>query len=553
MRNKKILKTIKNSTDFIVLLLLTFLISFFYLCSANNLTGMLDGDGYTHSLIAENIYKTGSINYEMPYKLFTGAKIDNKPTHSPVGYTQFYHLALATFNNILNLNLFSPAFSILINILNTSLIYLILKRNKYIRFIIPFSILLFTSHRSLFINFIEPFLLTMFLCAIFFISKLSLQKKEKEKLWLLGFASYFLGCFAVTKHLGLFDGTLITALLFVYFLIKKKFKFSIIAIFIFITVASVPLCAQLKGVGSLGYGVGTLAIPKYIPFSDLISNYFFNSKFQPLTGLPGRKLSYQRDTTIKENIILMSNYFNNFGYNIQSKLNLLALLLIFISTGFILKKNSLVGIVLIAVFASEFFFLNFENLRITQYNIVLTSLFFFLLFYPVQLLFTLPQFSFINKKIYWLLFVTLLVLRLSGNFISLQHKRIFANMGRWNPNQEKLYETVSLYLKENEEFTDKVFLASDIQFGYHTKRDYIWFSPLFYEGNNEDEIDKYLELVKNYFDAEYFLLSSVNFRNRGLYDHIPQKSVEFLENNKKIELIKEFKEGEEFIKIYRLL
>jgi len=129
----------KNYFDFILLFIFTLIISCYYLCSGNNLTGMLEGDGYTHSLIAENIYKIGKITYEMPYKIFNGQKINDQITYTPIGYTQFYHLSLATFNKIFNLNLFSPIFSILINLINTSIMYLILQKYKSIRIIIPVS------------------------------------------------------------------------------------------------------------------------------------------------------------------------------------------------------------------------------------------------------------------------------------------------------------------------------------------------------------------------------------------------------------------------------
>ncbi len=514
---------------------------------------MLEGDGYTHSLIAENIYKIGKITYEMPYKIFNGQKINDQITYTPIGYTQFYHLSLATFNKIFNLNLFSPIFSILINLINTSIMYLILQKYKSIRIIIPVSVFLITSNRSLLINFMEPFLLMMFLSFMFFVMKLNNNFLYRSR-WIWVLTAYFLGCLSITKHLGLFNGFAALAVLSGYLLIKKQIKTFILIIMIFMLTVSLPLFAQLKGIGSLGYPVGTLSIPKSIPFSNLITDNFFNSKYQPISGLESRKLSYHRNIKFKENLYMISNYFWNFGYLSNSEnLNKFTLVLIVISIVSLLKKNKLFFSLVFTIFASELFFLNYENLRITQYNIILSSLLLFLLFYPLHLFFSLKKFNFLNKNYYSILINILIIFSLCVSFLYIQHKKIYSNTGRWNYNQEVLYSKLGNQILSENEFENKIFLASDIQFGHYVKKDYVWFSNLFFENIEEEKIDKYYNLVKEYFGVEYLVVSNINLKNRGLYDHIPEKTIEYLENNKKILLIRNIEEGNDFIKVFKLM
>lgn len=540
--------------DYILLFLFSLIISCYYLYSGNNLTGMLEGDGYTHSLVAENIYKIGKITYEMPYKIFNGEKINNQIVYTPIGYTQFYHLTLATFNKIFNLNLFSPIFSILINLINISLMYLILQKNKPIRVVIPVSVLLITSNRSMLINFMEPFLLMMFLSFMFWAVKLSENNMFCKNKWIWGLIAYFIGCLAITKHLGLFNGLASLIVLSGYLLIKKQIKTLILIILIFMFTVSLPLFTQLRGVGSLGYPVGTLSIPKSIPFSSLIADNFFNSKYQPISGLESRKLSYHRSIKFTDNVYMISNYFWNFGYLSNSEnLNIYVLVLITISIIFLVKKNKLISALVLTIFATELFFLNYENLRITQYNIILSTLLLFLLFYPFHIFFSLPKFNFLNKKLYYVLINIIIIFSLFVSFLYIQHKKIYSNTGRWNYNQEVLYSKLGNQILSRKEFENKIFLASDIQFGYHTKKDYIWFSNLFFENIEDKKIDKYYDLVKEYFNAEYLVVSSVNLRNRGLYDHIPENTIEYLENNNRIQLIEHIEEGNDFIKLFRLM
>ena len=537
--NKKALMVlIQREWPLIFILIFAILFSSLYLYSADNITGMLHGDGYFHSIFAEKIFERESINYEWPWRLFDGLKINAKTPHYPIHYTQFYHLALGINNHILGLNPFSPFFTIFINVLLALFCHLLLREYGFIAYLIPILLLLLLSPRLLFINFMEGFLLLMFLVFLFLFKKHTQLKNAGQKTYLL--AIFFLGSFIITKHLGLFDGFVIFLLLFFINLIKQNFKILILSLLVLLAVILGPLGAQWWNTGTLGYGTGTLKIPSFIPFGEQISKIFFQSKYQMPEDWEWKKLSYQKERGFQENINKISNYFTNFSYE-GKNINPLFLMLIALGIFYFFKENWKVGFVIATTFIGEFFILNWQDFPLHQYNIVLNFLLVFLT------IFGLYKLIFRFKPSLKLIVVTLLFLVVVINFFDIWHGKIFNNVGRKTYEAEFLYRELGKYLKENEgNFKEVRFLASDSQFGYWTKKDYMWYSELFFE-----ELEKELKRVKEYHQLGYLIVTSTNLKNKGFYDWIPRDRYDELKNKNSVQLQKKFEIGNTWIELYK--
>ena len=520
---------------FILIFILTF--SCVFLFSTNNITGMMHGDGWFHSIFANNIFQDGEIIYHWKYRLFHGLKIDNQTTYYPIHYTQFYHLALGLFNNVLGLSVFSKVFTIIINLLIGLYVFLIFEKHKSLRIIAPIAIILLLSSRLFFVNFMEGYLLLMFILFVFLIYKFF-----KTKIYIFFYFSiFFLGCLAIAKHIGLFDAILIFAILMIYLLSKKEIKKILISLLIFIVVVIPPIFSLWSSTHTIGYGVGKQVLPSFIPFHTTISDTFFNSKYKLPEDWAWRKLSYQNDKSFKLYIEKISNYFLYFS-NGNYKINFLILILFFIGVIKNIKEKPKLTTILSSVFLLEFYILYKKQLIISQYNIILIFIFSFFVLYGIL------YFSRFIRGRTAVLVVSLLLLIFINNFFTYQSRKIYGNEGRKSFQQETLYRDLGNYISDEDTFYEKIFVASDPQFSYYSQKTYVWYQELFL-----GDIDKELDKIINLFNASFLVVSSKNYNNKGFYDYIPNESIKYLLENNKITLIKIFKSGSDFIELYRII
>ncbi len=527
-------KETQNKSLFVGLLIVIVL-SLLYLMSAKNISGMLWGDGYFHSLFAQNIFDTGEIQYEWPNRIFEGLKIDGELHNYPIQYTQFYHLGLAIFNNVLGLDVFSVGYTVLVNVLIVIFSYLCFREYKNLRVIIPVSVILLGALRFFHINFLEGYLLLTFLVFFYLVKKFTQFKEVHTTLLLIGV--FFLGCMVNVKHLGVFGGVALFTVLTLYLLYKRRIKLLLYAVLVFIGVTLGPLYSQNEGVGTIGYGVGTVYLPESVPFSERITENFTSSDYQYKSDWVYRRLSYQNKSSSLENLNQVSNYFVNYGGE-KSVINIFFLISVGIGLYHIFRRSVFQAVLIVVLLFIEFVIFDWIDPPLWQYNVLLVSVTNFLFWLGMEV--TSRKGA---RKIYLLVIPLILVV----SYFLMISTKIYNNVGRKRYDVEFLYSELGTYLEDNAKYDDALFLASDPQFGYWTGHDYVWYSDLFWE-DWEDGV----KMVTDYYGVDYIIVSSVNFESIGLNDEIPKSGYYVMKNDKRFHREERFEEGLDYIEIWKV-
>lgn len=535
-----------NALDFIkkhyreaVLLIFIIFAGWFYLTSADNLTNMLSGDGYFHSLIAENILVNEEIEYEWPYRIFGGLKDSKDISHYPVHYSQLFHLTLALFNEVGGLSVFSWHFTLYVDILLCVGTYILFRKMGLVGFLAPLLCVVAVGYRVFAINFMEGYLLLLFVGILWCVDRYYRYKKPKIELEIFYYLAVFLsGLLTITKQIGLVDGITLLGILCLIALFKKDIKRILTTVLLMAGTAFGPLFALYRGIGTLGYGTGSLTLPSFIPFGDTISKLFFTSRYQNLPTYEPRVLAYHVERSIGENVNKISNFFLTYGAQ-GVVLNWIFLALYAAGLYFVFKKSRSLGLIIIAVLAGEFFVLNWEDLILTQYNIILIYLTSFLL---ATGLYYLSQRFRLYKK-----FVPLFLIVLFTISFFTQHSSLYNNVGRNTREMELLYTRMGEYVKLNYADDKSLFLASDPQFGVLASRDYIWYPGLYW-----GEWDEEFEIITDLYNTKYLVITSTNLKNSGLYDEIPFERYEKIITSSEINLVKRFQNGSNFIELWEL-
>lgn len=537
--NMERFKFVKKYYRQILLSLVIVFISWFYLTSADNFTNMLSGDGYFHSLIAQNIIKNGSIEYEWPLRVFNGLKDSSIVSHYPVHYSQLYHLTLALFNNLGGLGVFAWQFTFYINLLVCLGTYIFFRKMGAIGILAPLICILAVGYRVFAVNFMEGYLLLLFVGILWAASRYYESSRSESRYPVFYYLSvFFIGLLTITKQIGLVDGITLFGILCLISLTKKEIKKVFLTTLLMAGTVLGPLYSLYRGIGTFGYGTGSLTLPSFIPFSDLITKFLFTSRYQFLPSHVPRVLAYQVDRSLFENINKISNYF--FVYGRQGVVLNLVFLAVY-ATGLysIFKRSKKLGYVIAAIFLSEFLIVNWQNLILTKYTIVLIYLTGFLL--SMGLFYLSEKFS-LYKKYIPAIFILLLTIFFVG-----QHGSLYHNVGRKTREMELLYVKMGEYIQTNYSENNNLFLASDPQFGVWSKHDYIWYPDLYW-----GDWDNELSTVVNTYNVRYLVITSTNINNSGLYDEIPQDKYDKIITSSRMTLVKRYQHGSDFVELWEL-
>ena len=269
------------------------------------------------------------------------------------------------------------------------------------------------------------------------------------------------------------------------------------------------------------------------------------------------KLSYQKDKTFLQYLDAYFNYFSYFWWvrrveSIALNFTLIWLFLLWVIKAFYKRKIILIWLFFITLF--EFVVLVWKQQNFNQYiHIFILGLLIFIIYW----------FSIFIEKIHnkksILVFISLTIFIITySTYFNYRWVRTYKNVWRKTLINEQLYKEIWEYIKNNNKFNDKIFLASDVEFPYWSNKRYIWLWDLMREDynlkenfNKEKFINDFNKAVKNY-NISYLIVTSQNYKQKWFYDYISPNIIEILEKNNLIILEKIIKIGNSWVKIYKI-
>ena len=529
-------KFINSYIWFFFIVIFIWFLSYTYFNAAENISWMLRWDWWVHSVFAQQIIDKWNIVFEDPYRLFDGLKLFWELHNYPIHYTQYYHLSLWIYNSITWNLIFNPTYSFILNIFIWVFLYLIwirLLKNKGVTIICVVLYFLLIADRALYINFMEPFLILQFLV---FIYLFSLNKWSSFYI-----AFMFLWTFWITKHAWLFDSGFVMAIVILLWLANKSFSKTMIWLFIYWLIMIWPYYGQWSNIWTIWYWVWTFDMPTIFWIWDRVERNLFTSYFQMFPDRERIKLSYQVDKSILQYLSWISNYLTGYWWIdfYRPDINYLYILVILNWSYLFFKSNRDLFFILIWVYLFEIFLIVYLWQNLKQYFHL------FNLYYVIILWFVLREVFFRYRwkslLIIWIIFLISLL-----SYFDTYGIRNYWNVWRKTLANEIMYEKLWDYILKNN--YDWKYLASDVQFWFYSKQNYLRYEDFWSDRFNEKKYNR----LKNYFWIDYVVVSSNNFRQKWAYDYISENLVKDRVSWWYLTKIKQIDYGDNNITMYKL-